>query len=39
MRRKEVLLRYTKDGRLEIDNNRAKNAIRGIAIGRCESRK
>jgi transposase len=34
LRRKEALLRYTDDGRLEIDNNRAENAIRGIAIGR-----
>lgn len=34
LRRKVALLRYTDDGRLEIDNNRAENAIRGIAIGR-----
>jgi transposase len=34
LRRKDALLRYTGDGHLEIDNNRAENAIRGIAIGR-----
>jgi transposase len=34
LNRREALLRYTGDGRLEIDNNRAENAIRGIAIGR-----
>ncbi len=34
LNRREALLRYTSDGRLEIDNNRAENAIRGIAIGR-----
>jgi transposase len=34
LNRREALLRYTDDGRLEIDNNRAENAIRGIAIGR-----
>jgi transposase len=34
LNRREAVLRYTGDGRLEIDNNRAENAIRGIAIGR-----
>jgi transposase len=34
LNRRDALLRYTNDGRLEIDNNRAENAIRGIAIGR-----
>lgn len=34
LNRREALLRFTGDGRLEIDNNRAENAIRGIAIGR-----
>lgn len=34
LNRRQALLRYTTDGRLEIDNNRAENAIRGIAIGR-----
>jgi hypothetical protein len=29
-----ALVRYTTDGRLEIDNNRAENALRGIALGR-----
>jgi hypothetical protein len=37
LNRREALLRYTGDGRLEIDNNRAENAIRGIAIGRKNS--
>lgn len=31
---KPALLAYTADGRLEIDNNLAENALRGIAIGR-----
>lgn len=31
---KPQLLAYTEDGRLEIDNNLAENALRGIAIGR-----
>jgi transposase len=30
----EALLRYTTDGRLEIDNNTAENAIRPLALGR-----
>lgn len=30
----EALLRYTEDGRLEIDNNRSERAIRPLAIGR-----
>jgi hypothetical protein len=29
-----ALLRYTEDGRLEIDNNRSERAIRPLAIGR-----
>lgn len=29
-----ALTRYTTDGRLEIDNNRAENVLRGIALGR-----
>lgn len=31
---KPALLAYTDDGRLEIDNNPAENALRGIAVGR-----
>lgn len=31
---KPQLLAYTADGRLEIDNNLAENALRGIAVGR-----
>ncbi len=31
---KPQLLAYTEDGRLEIDNNLAENALRGIAVGR-----
>ena len=31
---KPSLLAYTQDGRLEIDNNLAENALRGIAVGR-----
>jgi len=31
---KPQLLAYTEDGRLEIDNNPAENALRGIAVGR-----
>ena len=30
----EALVRYSKDGYLEIDNNRAENSLRGIALGR-----
>jgi hypothetical protein len=30
----EALLRYTEDGRLEIDNNRSERAIRPLTIGR-----
>lgn len=29
-----ALVAYTVDGRLEIDNNPAENALRGIAVGR-----
>lgn len=29
-----ALLAYTEDGRLEIDNNPAENALRGVAVGR-----
>lgn len=31
---KPQLLAYTEDGRLEIDNNPAENALRGICVGR-----
>ena len=31
---KRQLLAYTEDGRLEIDNNPAENALRGICVGR-----
>ena len=31
---KPQLLTYTEDGRLEIDNNLAENALRGICFGR-----
>jgi transposase len=31
---REALLRYTADGRLEIDNNTAENWIRPVAVGR-----
>jgi transposase len=34
VRLKTALLAYTGDGRLEIDNNLAENALRGIAVGR-----
>jgi hypothetical protein len=30
----EALLRYTEDGRYEIDNNAAERALRGVALGR-----
>jgi len=33
-RLKPALLAYTENGRLEIDNNLAENALRGIAVGR-----
>jgi transposase len=29
-----ALTRYAEDGRLEIDNNRAENTLRGVALGR-----
>ena len=29
-----ALVRYADDGRLEIDNNRAENTLRGVALGR-----
>ena len=29
-----ALARYAEDGRLEIDNNRAENTLRGVALGR-----
>jgi hypothetical protein len=29
-----ALIRYADDGRLEIDNNRAENTMRGVALGR-----
>ena len=34
MKLKPQLLTYTDDGRLEIDNNPAESALRGIAVGR-----
>lgn len=34
MKPRPQLLAYTDDGRLEIDNNPAENALRGIAVGR-----
>jgi transposase len=32
--RREALTRFVTDGRLEVDNNVAENALRGIAVGR-----
>jgi transposase len=32
--RREALTRFVTDGRLEVDNNVAENAMRGIAVGR-----
>jgi transposase len=32
--RREALTRFLTDGRLEVDNNGAENAMRGIALGR-----
>lgn len=29
-----ALIRYTADGRIEIDNNAAERALRGVALGR-----
>jgi len=34
LNRWEALCRYTKDGRLEIDNNIAERSIRGMGVGR-----
>ncbi|MBU1950071.1 MAG: IS66 family transposase, partial [Candidatus Eisenbacteria bacterium] len=34
LNQRKALNRFTKDGRLEIDNNTAENAIRPLAIGR-----
>ena len=34
IKRREALSRFLADGRLEIDNNAAENAMRGIALGR-----
>jgi len=34
LNQRKALMRYTTDGRLNIDNNRAENAIRPLAIGR-----
>jgi len=34
LQRWDKLMRYTTDGRLEIDNNLVENAIRPVAIGR-----
>ena len=34
LNRWKALIRYVEDGRINIDNNPAENAIRGIAIGR-----
>jgi transposase len=37
--RREALTRFVTDGRLEVDNNIAENAMRGIALGRIEQRR
>lgn len=34
LNRWEALVRYTEDGRIEIDNNAAERALRGVALGR-----
>jgi len=34
LNRWDALLRYTQDGRLEIDNNTAERSIRGVGVGR-----
>jgi hypothetical protein len=34
LKRWDALVLYTTDGRLEIDNNRAENSLRGVALGR-----
>jgi len=34
LNQREALYRYTEDGRLQIDNNTAENAIRPLAVGR-----
>jgi transposase len=34
LKRREALTRFLDDGRLEADNNRAENSLRGIALGR-----
>jgi transposase len=34
IKRREALTRFVTDGRLEVDNNIAENAMRGIALGR-----
>jgi transposase len=34
LNRWESLCRYTKDGRLEIDNNIAERSVRGVGVGR-----
>lgn len=34
LNQREALYRYTTDGRLEIDNNTAENAVRTVALGR-----
>jgi len=34
LKRREALSRFLADGRLEVDNNRAENTLRGIALGR-----
>ena len=34
IKRREALSRFVTDGRLEVDNNIAENAMRGIALGR-----
>ncbi|HLY89369.1 MAG TPA: IS66 family transposase, partial [Acetobacteraceae bacterium] len=34
LKRREALSRFLSDGRLETDNNRAENCLRGVALGR-----
>ena len=34
IKRRDALTRFVTDGRLEVDNNIAENAMRGIALGR-----
>jgi len=34
LKRRAALTRFLDDGRLEVDNNRAENSLRGVALGR-----